>query len=106
MSSQDDRVREMRDLVASMPADVADHFGLDRIPFDQAGKPLADMLRLDGCRALVTGGGGADLGSAICRGLAAQGAKVGVLDIDGARAEAVAKELDVQHGVDTMALTA
>jgi NAD(P)-dependent dehydrogenase (short-subunit alcohol dehydrogenase family) len=42
---------------------------------------------------LVTGGGGRNMGSAICRKFAEAGDKVVVADVDGASAEVVAKEL-------------
>jgi NAD(P)-dependent dehydrogenase (short-subunit alcohol dehydrogenase family) len=54
---------------------------------------------LDGQRALVTGGG-SGIGAAICRRLAAGGARVAVLDRDPATASAVAAEID---GVDLVA---
>lgn len=44
---------------------------------------------LEGKRALVLGGGGVGNGPAICRALAAAGAAVAVVDIDGERARAV-----------------
>jgi NAD(P)-dependent dehydrogenase (short-subunit alcohol dehydrogenase family) len=50
------------------------------------------MSRLDGKRALVTGGG-SGIGRAICRRFAAEGASVVVADIDGETAEAVAAEI-------------
>lgn len=50
---------------------------------------------------LITGGGGA-IGSATARRLAAEGASVAVLDMDGARSAAIAAEL----GPKAMALTA
>jgi NAD(P)-dependent dehydrogenase (short-subunit alcohol dehydrogenase family) len=50
------------------------------------------FARLDGRVAVVTGGGGL-IGSAIAELLAAQGAHVAVVDIDGDRAEAVAKSI-------------
>lgn len=49
-------------------------------------------LDLQGRRALVTGGG-RGIGEAVCRRLAAAGAKVTVADIDDGRAEAVAGEI-------------
>src|SRR5262245_28610869 len=42
---------------------------------------------------LVTGGGGQNMGSAICRKFAEAGDTVVVADVDGASAEVVAKEL-------------
>lgn len=49
-------------------------------------------MRIDGQVALITGGG-SGLGAATARVLAERGAKVAVLDFDGARAQAVADEL-------------
>lgn len=49
-------------------------------------------LSLDGRLAVVTGGAGA-IGAAICRDLAALGARVVVADVDAARARQVAAEL-------------
>jgi NAD(P)-dependent dehydrogenase (short-subunit alcohol dehydrogenase family) len=48
---------------------------------------------LDGHRAIVTGGG-SGIGRATCRRLAEEGATVAVLDVNGAAAEQVAKEID------------
>jgi len=48
---------------------------------------------LDGKHALVTGGS-SGIGLAVCRRLAAEGARVAVLDVDGDGAEAAAKEVD------------
>ena len=47
---------------------------------------------LDGHRAIVTGGG-AGIGAATCRHLAARGASVAVLDRDGGHATAIAEEV-------------
>ncbi len=49
-------------------------------------------MKLNGLAALVTGGG-SGLGAETARVLARGGAKVGVFDIDGAKADAVAKEI-------------
>src|SRR4029078_7046021 len=48
------------------------------------------MFRLDGMVAVVTGGG-QGIGEAICRRLAAAGAKVGVFDMNAGNAERVGK---------------
>jgi 3-oxoacyl-[acyl-carrier protein] reductase len=48
---------------------------------------------LSGKNALVIGGGGAGIGRAITRGLAAAGSAVAVADVDGDRAEEAAAEL-------------
>ena len=50
------------------------------------------MGLLEGHRAVVTGGG-SGIGRATCRRMAAEGAAVAVLDLDGDAAEAVAKEI-------------
>ena len=58
------------------------------------------MGLLDGCRALVTGGG-SGIGAATCRRMAAEGASVAVVDIDGDAAKEVADEIDgVAFAVD------
>ena len=49
--------------------------------------------RFDGEVAIVTGGA-SGIGAATARRLVAEGARVAIADIDGARAEALAKELD------------
>jgi NAD(P)-dependent dehydrogenase (short-subunit alcohol dehydrogenase family) len=86
------------------PETVA-RFGLDRLPFDQVGKSLAELVDLGGRRAVVTGGGGADLGQAICHRLARLGAAVAVLDVDKAGAEQVATEI-VGRGGEAIAVHA
>ena len=50
------------------------------------------MGLLDGQRAIVTGGG-SGIGRATCRKMAAEGASVAVLDLDGDRSKAVADEI-------------
>ena len=67
--------------LSTVPDDVVQRYGLDRLPADRDATPAAELLRLDGKRALVTGGGGDGLGSATCMRLAEQGADVAVLDI-------------------------
>ncbi len=51
------------------------------------------MGLLEGKTAVVTGGG-SGIGRATCRRMAQEGARVAVLDVDGASAEAVAQEID------------
>jgi 3-oxoacyl-[acyl-carrier protein] reductase len=67
--------------LSAVPDDVVRRFGLDRLPIDRDQRAAADLLRLDGKRALVTGGGGDGLGASICVRMAEQGADVAVLDI-------------------------
>lgn len=67
--------------LSAVPDDVIRRYGLDRLPVDRERQTAADLLRLDGKRAMVTGGGGEGLGAAICTRLAEQGADVAVLDI-------------------------
>ena len=57
---------------------------------------------LHGKSALVTGGAGG-IGSAVCRLLAAQGARVMVADLAGTRAQALAAELRAK-GADALAV--
>jgi NAD(P)-dependent dehydrogenase (short-subunit alcohol dehydrogenase family) len=54
------------------------------------------LFRLDDRVAVVTGGGGI-LGTEFCTGLAAYGAAVAVVDIDGEAAQELAQRLDKDH---------
>jgi NAD(P)-dependent dehydrogenase (short-subunit alcohol dehydrogenase family) len=69
-------------------------------PADRGDPTLATIRRvnagtglLKGHRAVVTGGG-SGIGRATCRRLAAEGATVAVVDLEGARARAVANEIE------------
>src|SRR5579864_6698448 len=55
-------------------------------------EPMQTPFRLDGRRAVVTGGA-SGIGEATCRVLAAAGAAVTIADIDGPRAESLASQL-------------
>jgi NAD(P)-dependent dehydrogenase (short-subunit alcohol dehydrogenase family) len=57
------------------------------------------FFRLDGKVAVVTGGG-QGIGEAICRRLAAAGAKIAVFDLDGIKADRVATSLGSARGGD------
>jgi len=58
------------------------------------------MGLLDGQRAVVTGGA-SGIGAATCRRMADEGARVAIIDLDGDRAEALARDLDgVAYGAD------
>jgi 3-oxoacyl-[acyl-carrier protein] reductase len=58
----------------------------------------ARMGMLEGRVAIVTAGGGPGMGRAFCKALAAEGAAVAVADIDGGRAEQVAREIKAAGG--------
>jgi len=61
-------------------------------------------MQLEDKRAIVTGGAGG-IGRATARAFAAEGAKVAVVDLDGARAEAVVDEI-ITDGGEAIALQA
>src|SRR5205085_9997324 len=68
------------ELVEGVAPELRDRFRLDRIPFESDGAPFGELLSLAGRTVVVTGGGGDDLGRALCHRLAQQGAAVVVLD--------------------------
>jgi NAD(P)-dependent dehydrogenase (short-subunit alcohol dehydrogenase family) len=86
-------VASLDEEISALSPEVRRHFGLDTFAGAGPTRALAKLLDLAGRTVLVTGGGGADLGSMLCRRLAAEGATVAVLDIDAAAAAAVADEL-------------
>jgi hypothetical protein len=75
-------VESVSEAVTALPPEMRRHFGLEGVPGARRSRPLAELLDLTGRSVLVTGRGGPDLGSALCRRLAGQGALVGVLDVD------------------------
>ncbi len=62
----------------------------------------ADLFRLDGCTAIITGGAGA-IGGAIARGFIAAGARVAIADRDAAGVTATVEQLTLA-GDDALAL--
>jgi 3-oxoacyl-[acyl-carrier protein] reductase len=67
--------------------------------------PMSDSLKvLAGRNALVIGAGGAGIGRAITRGLAAAGSSVAVADVDADRAKEAAAEVAAE-GASSVALT-
>ncbi|XP_072238935.1 uncharacterized protein [Leuresthes tenuis] len=68
------------------------------------GRSILDRMRLDGKVAYVTGGG-QGIGRAFAHALGEAGAKVAVVDLDPAKAEAVAKELYLK-GIHAVSITA
>jgi 3-oxoacyl-[acyl-carrier protein] reductase len=85
-----------------VPEDVVERYHLDRIPFGRPATTTADLLRMDGVRAIVTGGGGRGLGDATCHRLAEQGARVAVFDIAADAAAATAGRLSERWGVEAL----
>ncbi len=99
----DDRLRAA---LATLPPEVSERFRLDRLPYGRPTTSTQELLRLDGSRALVTGGGGTGLGAAICHRLAEQGARVAVLDMSLSAAQATADSLREQWGGEAIGLQA
>jgi 3-oxoacyl-[acyl-carrier protein] reductase len=92
------------DLSSVDPAVVA-AYHLDRLPLDRPTRSTSDLLRLDGKVALVTGGGGAGLGNAICHRLAEQGATLAIVDANHDAAATAAKEIRDTWQVQAIAVT-
>jgi NAD(P)-dependent dehydrogenase (short-subunit alcohol dehydrogenase family) len=90
----------------ALPQGIIERFRLDDLPYDRPTRTTADLLRLDGKVALVTGGGGDGLGHATCHRLAEQGARVGVLDMRADAAAATATEVGERWGVPTCSVQA
>ncbi len=65
---------------------------------------MTDLFDLAGKVAVVTGGAGIQ-GVHVTRGLAAHGADVVVVDVDGDEAAKLAAEVQEEHGVRTLAVT-
>jgi hypothetical protein len=76
-------VASLDEEISALSPEVGRHFGLDTVAGAGSIRALADLLDLAGRTVLVTGGGGADLGSMLCRRLAAQGANGAELSVGG-----------------------
>lgn len=94
----------MSQYLAGISPDVAAQFHLDRLPFDQVTRRPDELMSLAGVRAVVTGGGGGDLGQAIVHRLAAMGARVVAADISLEAAAGVAKSAAERWDADVSAL--
>ncbi len=94
----------MSQYLAGISPDVIAQFHLDRLPFGQVTRRPDELMRLDGVRAVVTGGGGGDLGQAIVHRLAAVGARVVAADVNLEAATGVAKSAAGRWGADVSAL--
>ena len=68
------------------------------IPADTAPRPFPELFRIDGRVALVTGGAGL-LGRRHCEVLVEAGGNVAIGDLDGQRAEALARELGPERAL-------
>jgi 3-oxoacyl-[acyl-carrier protein] reductase len=90
--------------LAGISPDVIAQFHLDRLPFGRLTRRPDELMKLTGVRAVVTGGGGGDLGQAIVHRLAAMGARVVAADVDLQAATSVAKSAAQRWGADVCAL--
>jgi NAD(P)-dependent dehydrogenase (short-subunit alcohol dehydrogenase family) len=90
--------------LSRIPEETIRRFGLDRVPFGREEISASNLMRLEGRRAIVTGGGGTGLGAAICHRLAEQGANVAVLDIADDVARTTAEALQNRWGVRALPL--
>jgi len=68
-------------------------------------RDVADLARLDGRVAVVTGGAG-HIGSVVADALAEQGAAIAVVDLDEARCDGTASDIARRRGVRTMPVAA
>jgi 3-oxoacyl-[acyl-carrier protein] reductase len=90
--------------LAGLPQEVVDGYNLAALPLDRPNRSTSDLLRLDGKVAVVTGGGGAGLGDAICHRLAEAGAALAVLDANLDVATATATAVSQLWKVDALPL--
>jgi NAD(P)-dependent dehydrogenase (short-subunit alcohol dehydrogenase family) len=90
--------------LAGIAPGVVAQFHLDRLPFDQVDRRPDELMSLSGVRAVVTGGGGGDLGQAIVHRLAGMGAHVVAADVDIDAANGVAKDAAQRWGASVSAV--
>lgn len=78
--------------------------GVDSLPLHQRGKRVTDLMSLEAKVAVVTAGAGPILGRAIVDRLAGLGARLAVLDLNGAAAEDTAAEVADRWNVEAIGI--
>jgi NAD(P)-dependent dehydrogenase (short-subunit alcohol dehydrogenase family) len=106
MSSEPHRSAHTTFDLSGVPDEAMTAYRLDRLPVSRALSSTADLLRLDGKVAVVTGGGGQGLGNAICHRLAEQGASIAIIDVVADAGARAAEEIGRLWGVPTFATAA
>ncbi|XP_042303387.1 uncharacterized protein LOC121920321 [Sceloporus undulatus] len=105
-NTADENVLDVKTLNQVINSDLRTEQGVvkDEVFWGYRGRRILDRLQLDGKIAYVTGGG-QGIGRAFCHALGEAGAKVAVVDLIPAKADAVACELNLK-GIKSMAVAA